>query len=90
MKYFYFAGPNVIVEKIQRVKNAWDPAHPDYAFKYYLYNQVGEERAVHYVKPPNEDLGEWEKAWAERPNKAYVPFSLDLYMAVKTNLTWVS
>lgn len=66
-------GPNVIVEKIQRVKNAWDPAHPDYAFKYYLYNQVGEERAVHYVKPPNEDLAAWEKAWADRPNKASVP-----------------
>lgn len=84
-------GPNVIVEKIQRVKNAWDPNHPEYAFKYYLYNQVGEDRAVHYVKPPNEDLAEWEKAWAERPNKGSVPvlangfFDLDKRVKIQEN-----
>ncbi|KAL7275323.1 hypothetical protein RUND412_001725 [Rhizina undulata] len=66
-------GPNPIVEKIQRVKNAWDPSSSDYAFRYYFYNQIGEDKAVHYQRPLNEDSEAWEKAWAERPNKGSVP-----------------
>ncbi|KAG0125140.1 nucleoporin complex subunit 54-domain-containing protein [Tuber indicum] len=64
---------NVIVDKLGRIKNAWDTGHPDYAFKFYLYNHVGEERANMYQKPPADDLAEWEKAWVERPNKGSVP-----------------
>ncbi|PUU75971.1 nucleoporin complex subunit 54-domain-containing protein [Tuber borchii] len=64
---------NVIVDKLGRIKNAWDTGHPDYAFKYYLYNHVGEDKANMYQKPPADDLAEWEKAWAERPNKGSVP-----------------
>ncbi|PWW74822.1 hypothetical protein C7212DRAFT_282495 [Tuber magnatum] len=64
---------NVIVDKLGRVKNAWDTGHPDYAFKYYLYNHVGEDRANMYQKPPADDLAEWEKAWVEKPNKGSVP-----------------
>jgi nuclear pore complex protein Nup54 len=56
------------LEKISRVKNSWDVNHPDYAFRTYLYNSIGKERASQYQKPPGDDSAAWEKAWAERPN----------------------
>lgn len=61
---------NVVVEKLSRVKNAWDMSHPDYAFRTYFYNSLGEEQASRVQKAPGEDITAWEKAWAERPNKA--------------------
>lgn len=74
---------NVIVDKLGRIKNAWDTGHPDYAFKYYLYNHVGEDKANMYQKPPADDLAEWEKAWAERPNKGCVLFSIPIIFALE-------
>jgi len=78
---------NVIVDKLGRIKNAWDTGHPDYAFKYYLYNHVGEDRANMYQKPPADDLAEWEKAWVERPNKGCVLFSIPIIYALRNSLT---
>ncbi|TGZ83252.1 hypothetical protein EX30DRAFT_317311 [Ascodesmis nigricans] len=64
---------SAVVEKMQRVKNSWDPSHPDYAFRAYFYNHVGKERASQYQKPANEDVQAYEKAWDERPNDSCVP-----------------
>jgi len=66
-------GSNAVVEKIQRVKNSWDPGHPEYAFRYYFFNHVGKERAAQFQKPANEDSTAWEKAWSERPHDSCVP-----------------
>ena len=42
-------GSAAVLEKISRVKNSWDLNHPDYAFRTYLYNSVGKERAAHNI-----------------------------------------
>lgn len=84
-------GINPVVEKMQRVKNSWNPNHPDYAFKYYFFNHIGKERASQFQKPPQEESAAWEKAWSERPNDSCVPVracgfkDLDLRVKVQEN-----
>ncbi|KAG5438188.1 hypothetical protein PCANB_003039 [Pneumocystis canis] len=62
-----------IVDQLQRLKNAWDPRHPDCAFQYYFYNKVPEDQVALYVKPLHHNQQKWDEAIANRPENNVVP-----------------
>ncbi|QSL66187.1 hypothetical protein MERGE_000562 [Pneumocystis wakefieldiae] len=62
-----------IVDQLQRLKNAWDPTHPDCAFQYYFYNRVPIDQVALYVKPSHHNQQKWDEAIAKRPENSVVP-----------------
>ncbi|KAG4304698.1 hypothetical protein PORY_001751 [Pneumocystis oryctolagi] len=62
-----------IVDQLQRLKNAWDPTHPDCAFQYYFYNRVPLDEVALYVKPLHHNQQKWDEAVANRPENSVVP-----------------
>lgn len=62
-----------IVEQLQRLKNAWDPTHPDCAFQHYFYNRVPPDEVALYVKPLHHNQQKWDEAVANRPENSVVP-----------------
>ncbi|KAG5518509.1 hypothetical protein PMAC_002905 [Pneumocystis sp. 'macacae'] len=62
-----------IVDQLQRLKNAWDPTHPDCAFQYYFYNRVPADEVALYVKPLHHNQQKWDEAIANRPENSVVP-----------------
>ncbi|BFZ55527.1 hypothetical protein PYCC9005_002568 [Savitreella phatthalungensis] len=67
------AQPASIQDQLLRLKNAWDPTHPDCMFRAYFYNRVGVETAALYTKPADHSQRAWEEAVAARPDDAVIP-----------------
>lgn len=62
-----------LVDQLQRLKNAWDPTHPDCVFQYYFYNRVPVDEVGLYVKPMHHHQHKWDEAIANRPESNVVP-----------------
>lgn len=65
--------PASIQDQLVRLKNAWDPSHPDCMFQAYFYNRVAPETASLYTKPEDHKQSAWEEAVAARPDDSVVP-----------------
>lgn len=65
--------PATIQDQLSRLKNAWDPTHPDCMFQAYFYNRVAPETASLYTKPPEHKQAAWDEAVSNRPDNSVVP-----------------
>ncbi|KAI0088367.1 nucleoporin complex subunit 54-domain-containing protein [Irpex rosettiformis] len=58
-----------LLQRIDAVKQAWDPASPQCRFQHFFYNLVEPSQVQLYGRPPNvTNQGLWEKAVRENPD----------------------
>ncbi|CCG80561.1 Nucleoporin nup44 [Taphrina deformans PYCC 5710] len=65
--------PASIQEQLLKLKNAWDPTHPECMFQAYFYNRVAPETASLYTKPSDHKQSAWDDAVTNRPDNSVVP-----------------
>ncbi|KAH7041793.1 nucleoporin complex subunit 54-domain-containing protein [Linnemannia elongata] len=54
---------------LMNIKNAWDPTHPNCAFKHFFYNFVHPDDVNKYGPPPNVEIYDWNQALQECPDR---------------------
>ncbi|KAK3837667.1 MAG: nucleoporin complex subunit 54-domain-containing protein [Linnemannia elongata] len=54
---------------LMNIKNAWDPTHPNCAFKHFFYNFVHPDDVNKYGPPPNVEVYDWNQALQECPDR---------------------
>ncbi|KAG5651339.1 hypothetical protein H0H81_009027 [Sphagnurus paluster] len=57
-----------LLQRIEGVHNAWNPASPQCRFKHTFYNLVNPNQISLYRQPPNVPNDVWEKATRENPD----------------------
>lgn len=79
-------GHKPITDQMETVIAKWTPNHPNTAFKYYFYNNVGQARVPFFQPGPGEDVREWEQAVHDKPDPGYVPALACGFAAVSERL----
>lgn len=58
---------------MEKIKEKWDPSHPDCAFRHWFYNKVDENKAPYFQPQQREDPKQWEEALSKKPGPGYIP-----------------
>lgn len=66
-------GDTSVVGQMEKIKEKWDPSHPECAFRHWFYNKVDENQAPYYQPQQREDPKQWEEALSKKPGPGYIP-----------------